>query len=140
MKAEIATLPYPVESFGRGKRKPLYVRGDLDAREIETFERLPLLGSTQLLLKFSAAATAFGSGTGPHKRHLSDELTQQQRDSLTPQQIIEAMKNGNARFRSGEKKDRNYLREQQASASGQHPKAALAKDIAITLLAIGLLS
>ena len=69
----------------------------------------------------------------PTKGTYADELTQQQRDSLTPQQIIEAMKNGHARFRSGERKDRNYLREQQASASGQHPKAALAKDIAITL-------
>ena len=77
------------------------------------------------LLKFSAAATAFGGGMVPTKGTYADELTQRQRDSLTPQQILEAMKNGNARFRSGERKDRNYLREQQASASGQHPKAAL---------------
>src|SRR5436853_7469952 len=35
------------------------------------------------------------------------------------------MKNGNKRFRKGERKERNYLREQRASASGQYPAAAL---------------
>jgi carbonic anhydrase len=35
------------------------------------------------------------------------------------------MKEGNARFRRGERKDRNYLREQQASAKGQYPAAVL---------------
>src|SRR5262245_1411768 len=33
------------------------------------------------------------------------------------------MKEGNERFRRGERKDRNYLREQQASAKGQYPAA-----------------
>jgi carbonic anhydrase len=35
------------------------------------------------------------------------------------------MKDGNERFRKGERKDRNYLREQKASASGQYPAAVL---------------
>jgi carbonic anhydrase len=35
------------------------------------------------------------------------------------------MQAGNKRFRSGERKERNYLREQKASASGQYPAAAL---------------
>jgi carbonic anhydrase len=55
----------------------------------------------------------------------ADALTKELRDKLTPDQIIEAMKNGNARFRKGERKERNYLGEQKASASGQYPAAAL---------------
>jgi carbonic anhydrase len=55
----------------------------------------------------------------------ADALTKKLRDKLTPEQIIKAMKNGNKRFRNGERKERNYLREQKASASGQYPAAAL---------------
>jgi carbonic anhydrase len=55
----------------------------------------------------------------------ADALTKEQRDKLTPEQIVEAMKKGNKRFRRGERKERNYLREQKASASGQYPAAAL---------------
>jgi len=35
------------------------------------------------------------------------------------------MKKGNKRFRAGERKERNYLREQKASAKGQYPAAVL---------------
>ena len=44
---------------------------------------------------------------------------------MTPEQIIEVMKEGNQRFRRGERKNRNYLREQKASAQGQYPAAVL---------------
>ena len=55
----------------------------------------------------------------------ADALTKEQRDRMTPDQILDVMKDGNARFRKGERKDRNYLREQQASAKGQYPAAVL---------------
>jgi carbonic anhydrase len=55
----------------------------------------------------------------------ADALTQAQRDKLTPDQIIKLMKEGNERFRKGERKNRNYLREQEASAKGQYPAAVL---------------
>jgi len=76
----------------------------------------------------AGAATAIGIGSGnlllmyPAR---ADALTKELRDKLTPDQIIQAMKNGNDRFRSGERKERDYLREQKASASGQYPAAAL---------------
>jgi len=41
------------------------------------------------------------------------------------EQIIQTMKTGNKRFQKGERKQRNYLREQRASASGLYPAAAL---------------
>ena len=44
---------------------------------------------------------------------------------MTPEQIIEVMKKGNERFRRGERKNRNYLSEQRASAKGQYPAAVL---------------
>ena len=79
-------------------------------------------------LKIAGAATALGvSGSSlfcPHEAH-ADALTKELRDKLTPDQIVQVMKKGNARFRKGERKERNYLREQKASASGQYPAAAL---------------
>lgn len=78
-------------------------------------------------LKVTGAATALGfigGGllTGSAR---ADALTKEKRDKMTPEQIIEMMKKGNERFRKGERKDRNYLREQRASAKGQHPAAVL---------------
>jgi len=55
----------------------------------------------------------------------ADALTHAQRDSMTPEQIIDVMKRGNERFQKGERKPRNYLREQKASAKGQYPAAVL---------------
>jgi carbonic anhydrase len=79
-------------------------------------------------LKLAGGATAVGfSGVSllfPAEAR-ADALTKELRDRLTPDQIIQAMKKGNERFRKGERKERNYLREQEASASGQYPAAAL---------------
>jgi carbonic anhydrase len=55
----------------------------------------------------------------------ADALTKAQRDKMSPSDIIAAAKRGNARFRSGVRKNRNYLNEQEASASGQYPAAVL---------------
>jgi carbonic anhydrase len=79
-------------------------------------------------LKMAGAATAVGlagSGLFLADDARADPLTREMRDQLSPEQIIQAMKKGNGRFRKGERKDRNYLREQKARASGQYPAAAL---------------
>jgi carbonic anhydrase len=55
----------------------------------------------------------------------ADALTKAQRDKMSPSEIIEAMKKGNKHFRSGLRKNRNYLNEQRASAAGQYPAAVL---------------
>jgi carbonic anhydrase len=52
-------------------------------------------------------------------------LTKVQRDALTPDQIIQAMKEGNARFRSGKMKPHDYLAQKRASAAGQYPAAVI---------------
>ena len=78
-------------------------------------------------LKTTGVATALGLTGGAllTGSAYADALTKAQRDRMTPEQIIEAMKDGNERFRRGERKNRNYLREQKASARGQYPAAVL---------------
>ena len=56
---------------------------------------------------------------------LSASLTKEQRDSMTPSQVIEELKNGNQRFRSGKMAPRNYLAEKKSSAAGQYPAAVV---------------
>ena len=83
--------------------------------------------SRRKFLQTAGVATALGLVGGTLFRGLAraDALTKAQRDNMTPEQIIEVMKEGNERFRRGERKNRNYLREQQASAKGQYPAAVL---------------
>ncbi|WP_269505085.1 carbonic anhydrase family protein [Burkholderia sp. IMCC1007] len=78
-------------------------------------------------LKLAGTATVVGLAAGPlfTKPARADALTKAQRDSMTPEQIIKVMNQGNARFQRGERKARNYLREQRASSAGQYPAAVL---------------
>jgi carbonic anhydrase len=73
----------------------------------------------------AAAALGLVGGSLFMQYARADALTHAQRDKMTPEQIIEIMKQGNERFRRGERKNRNYLREQKASAKGQYPAAVL---------------
>jgi carbonic anhydrase len=77
-------------------------------------------------LKATGAVAALGLAgdlfTGAAR---ADALTQEQREKMTPQQIIDEMREGNERFQRGETKPRSYLREQKASAKGQYPAAVL---------------
>lgn len=56
---------------------------------------------------------------------LSGSLTKEQRDSMTPSQVIDELKKGNERFRSAKMAPRNYLAEKRTSASGQYPAAVI---------------
>jgi len=58
-----------------------------------------------------------GSGTAA--------LTKEERDHMTPSQVIEELKKGNERFRAGKMTSRNYLAEQRSSAAGQYPAAVI---------------
>lgn len=78
-------------------------------------------------LKVTASTAAMGifGGSLVSGAAYADALTKAQRDKMSPSEIIEAMKRGNKRFRSGVRKNRNYLNEQRASAAGQYPAAVL---------------
>jgi carbonic anhydrase len=56
---------------------------------------------------------------------LSRSLTKAERDSMSPSSVIEELKKGNERFRSGKMIRRDYLAEQKASANGQYPAAVI---------------
>jgi carbonic anhydrase len=52
-------------------------------------------------------------------------LTKEQRDKLTPDDIVALMKKGNERFRRGQESPHDYLAQQKASAKGQYPAAVI---------------
>lgn len=52
-------------------------------------------------------------------------LTEAQRDKLTPDEVIALMKQGNERFRKGERLTRNYIADREASTKGQYPAAII---------------
>lgn len=56
---------------------------------------------------------------------LSRSLNKAERDAMSPSSVIEELKKGNARFRSGKMIQRDYLAEQKSSAKGQYPAAVL---------------
>jgi carbonic anhydrase len=56
---------------------------------------------------------------------LAAAMTKEARDKLSPDQIIEALKQGNERFRNGKMKGQDYLAQAKASAAGQFPAAAI---------------
>lgn len=50
-------------------------------------------------------------------------LSEAQRNAMTPDQVIQKMLEGNARFLSGVRKERDFLAEMRASSAGQFPAA-----------------
>lgn len=56
---------------------------------------------------------------------LSKSLTKEERDSLTPAQVIDELKKGNERFRSGQMTSQDYLGQKRSSATGQYPAAVI---------------
>src|SRR5262245_18371350 len=52
-------------------------------------------------------------------------LTKEQRDRMTPGQVLDALKKGNERFRTGNIAPRDYRDQQRTSAAGQFPAAVV---------------
>lgn len=50
-------------------------------------------------------------------------LSEAQRNAMTPDQVVQKMLDGNARFLSGARKERDFLAEMRASSAGQFPAA-----------------
>ena len=70
------------------------------------------------------AAGLLGSTLDGNLAH-ADALSKEQREKMTPDEIITHAKIGNERFRAGLRKNRDFLREQTTSAKGQHPAAVV---------------
>jgi len=56
---------------------------------------------------------------------MSESLTKEQRDRMTPLQVIDELKEGNGRFRTGKMAPRDYLAQKRSSAAGQYPAAVV---------------
>ena len=70
------------------------------------------------------AAGLLGSTLDGNLAH-ADALSKEQREKMTPDEIITHAKIGNERFRAGLRKNRDFLREQTTSAKGQYPEAVV---------------
>jgi len=69
----------------------------------------------------ATAVGVVGAGLGSVSAHA--DLTKEQRDNMTADEIIQQMKAGNERFRSGKSQRRDLMSEAKATAKGQYPAA-----------------
>ena len=74
--------------------------------------------ATCLVTPITALSSQFGTPGG-------GSLTKEQRDRMTPAQVLEELKKGNERFRAGKTTPHDYLAQKRSSASGQYPAAVI---------------
>ena len=74
---------------------------------------LAALGACAMARPLASSAQALTQAHGA--------LTKEQRDRLTPTQVLDALTKGNERFRSGAMVSRDYRAQQRASAAAQYP-------------------
>ncbi|MGH8863206.1 MAG: carbonic anhydrase family protein [Burkholderiales bacterium] len=85
---------------------------------------LRLAGTVGALGLFGGAISSTAYAQAPAKER-REVLTRERRDAMTPDEVLEAMKRGNERFRKGKRDNRDVLALQRATAKSQHPKAVL---------------
>jgi carbonic anhydrase len=74
--------------------------------------------------KMAGIAAAVGvAGASVESVPAYADLTKEQRDKMTPDEVIQQMKAGNERFRSGKPQHRDLVREAKATVKGQYPAA-----------------
>lgn len=85
--------------------------------------------SRRRLLKSSLGLVAMGImgelALGVPGVSFAAAMSKEDRDKLTPDQIIDMMKQGNERFRAGKMQAHDYLAQKRASATGQFPAAVI---------------
>lgn len=80
--------------------------------------RRDILGGAALAGLFVAGSTISG-------RAEAKPLGKAQRDAMTPDLVIAAMLDGNARFLAGTRRQRDFLSEMRSTADGQYPAAVV---------------
>jgi len=73
-----------------------------------------------LAAPFMLAGASLGT-----REAVAQALTKEERDQLTPDQVIEMLKQGNERFRTSQPHAHDYLAQKRATAGGQYPAAAI---------------
>ena len=76
-------------------------------------------------LGVTVAGIVGGVGLGIPSISYAAALTKEQRDKLTPDQIVAGLKKGNVRFTTGKMQKHNYLAQKKASAAGQFPSVVI---------------
>jgi len=76
-----------------------------------------------LAAAFGASVVAPAALTAQVGSRGTGALTKEERDRMTPSQVLEALEKGNERFRAGTMAPRDYRDQQRASALGQFPAA-----------------
>lgn len=86
-------------------------------------------GRRRSVLKSALGAVALGAAGGFPLAwaNLAEAavLTREQRDKLSPDDVIAMLKRGNERFRTGKMERHDYLAQKRASANGQYPAAVV---------------
>jgi carbonic anhydrase len=86
----------------------------------KAFGRRGFLGAA-----LAACAVADATSLSAQIAQGNDALTKEQRDRMTPAQVIEALKKGNERFRTGKMAAHDYRGQKRSSATGQFPAAVV---------------
>src|SRR5262245_63153609 len=97
---------------------------EIEMRKLESAGRRSFLKAAGLV-----GGVALAGAVVPQRIAWAAALTKEQRDRMTPDEIIQMMKSGNERFRNGQVSTQDYLAQQRASAKGQYPAAVLLRCI-----------
>ncbi len=81
-----------------------------------------LKGSASAGLAIAAGLTVVPSAAS------AASLSQEQRDAMTPDQVIDMLRDGNARFRSGNMQAHDFLAQKRATSTGQFPAAVILRE------------
>ena len=90
-------------------------------------EDVRLLGRRSFLCAAAAACAVPPLAFSPMQfaPDMSRSLSKEERDSMAPSQVIDELKKGNERFRTGNRAPRSYLGEKRSSVAGQYPAAVI---------------
>ncbi len=73
----------------------------------------------------AAASMVGAAGLGMPEISFAASLTKEERDKMTPDEIIEGLKKGNMRFRQGKMKRHDYVAQKKSSSKGQFPSTTI---------------
>lgn len=91
----------------------------------------PQLPFRRMLLKRAAALSALTitgigmAGLTVPSVSFAAALSKEERDKMTPDEVIQSLKSGNLRFRKGKMQQHDYLAQKRASQEGQYPSAVI---------------
>jgi carbonic anhydrase len=93
-----------------------------EARDNGAFDRRRFLATA---LGGCAICLPLGVSSMQLAADMSRSLAKDERDRMAPSQVLDELKKGNERFRTGKMVSRDYRAEKRSSAAGQYPAAVL---------------